>query len=473
MKTKVMFFISLCIAMCACNDNVFINEPIQETEVVMSRSGETSSDSYIVTPEMVCKYLNIARKDKTVNSLTPVIENGDTLAYVAQYANNQGWDLISGDCRLYPVLANSETGVLNLSDTINPAIGAVKGMIGIVKETKEKNDTLKNNIWKFLESKEVKSINRPQSRGIGFGKWIAQDTIYESENYTKPHIITTKWGQGFPWNLKTPRLNGQSTQVGCVPVAAGQIIYHFRKNNHRDIALPQTAIFTDYYYDMLTGEPTFSDYSTGVWSNFKLTAQTACNEDDVTVIFLSYLGDQIGMQYGIEKSGPLSDNIKNILSINYKLESIRTSTYNFNQILSNLKNGKPIYACFSGPQGGHAFIIDAYKYDYERMYITYMWDPNYELQEGDEIVEPPMDAIDSKDGYAWKEEEISIQESYRLMMNWGWDGSSDNISYLAYTLTRWTMDESPIVRYYDPSWTVNGSTYSELDFLLYNFCESE
>lgn len=49
MKTKILF-ISLCIAMCACNDNVFINEPIQETEVVMSRSGETSSDSYIVTP---------------------------------------------------------------------------------------------------------------------------------------------------------------------------------------------------------------------------------------------------------------------------------------------------------------------------------------------------------------------------------------------------------------------------------------
>ena len=113
-----------------------------------------------------------------------------------------------------------------------------------------------------------------------------------------------------------------------------------------------------------------------------------------------------------------------------------------------------------------------YKYDYERMYITYMWDPNYELQEGDEIVEPPMDASSSKDGYAWREEEISVQESYSLMMNWGWDGSNDDISYLAYTSLRWTMDESPIVRYYTPSWTVNGKTYSNLDFLLYNLCDS-
>ena len=115
---KILLGVSLCVAMCACNDNALINEPVQESEAVLSRSGETTStESYTVTPEMVCKYLNIARKGKTINSLTPVVENGDTLAYVAQYADTIGWDLISGDRRLDPILANSETGVLNLSDT--------------------------------------------------------------------------------------------------------------------------------------------------------------------------------------------------------------------------------------------------------------------------------------------------------------------------------------------------------------------
>ncbi|MBE6311066.1 MAG: hypothetical protein E7080_08445, partial [Bacteroidales bacterium] len=109
---KLVLFVSLCVAMCACNDNALMNEPIQESETILSRSGETTSaENYTVTPEMVCKYLNIARKGKTINSITPVIENGDTLAYVAQYADTLGWDLISGDRRLYPVLANSEAGV--------------------------------------------------------------------------------------------------------------------------------------------------------------------------------------------------------------------------------------------------------------------------------------------------------------------------------------------------------------------------
>ncbi len=70
----------------ACSDNnVIAEDPMQEIEMALSRSGETASvGSFTVTPEMVCKYINIARKGEIVNSLTPVIENGDTLAYVVQ-----------------------------------------------------------------------------------------------------------------------------------------------------------------------------------------------------------------------------------------------------------------------------------------------------------------------------------------------------------------------------------------------------
>ncbi len=50
----------------ACSDNnVIVEEPMQESEMMLSRSGETASvENFIVTPEMVCKYINIARKGK-------------------------------------------------------------------------------------------------------------------------------------------------------------------------------------------------------------------------------------------------------------------------------------------------------------------------------------------------------------------------------------------------------------------------
>ena len=466
---KFYLIASLCVAMCACNDNSFVNEPIQENDVVMSRAGESSSvGEYTVTPEMVCKYLNVARKGKNINSLNPIVENGDTLAYVAQYDESQGWDLISGDRRLDPILANAETGYLSLSDTTNIAVGIIRGIIKDVKIIKNNNNVQKHPIWKAFEPKINEVVNKPQTRGIGFGKWIAMDTVYESESYTKPHIIKTKWGQDYPWKYKTPRIDGVATKVGCVPVAVGQIIYHFRKNNHRNIALPQTAVFNNTYLGEPTGIPSFSNFSVNAWSEFKLNSQTAYNDQDVTVLFLSYLGNQMSTNYGILKSPTRSTNAFTTFT-NFKLSYNIKYNYDFNCILSNLTLSKPVYMSFDT----HSFIIDGYKYSADRMYISYMWDPNYELQEGDEVVDAPIDAINGKDGYAWREEEISFQESYSLMMNWGWDGDYDNLSYLAYSSSWWTRDESPIVRYYTPNWTAGNGTFTNMEFMLYDFCESE
>lgn len=153
--------------MCACSDNIMLNEPEENT--VLSRSNEqtTVSNDYTVTPEMVCKYLNLARKGKTIDSITPVIEDGDTLAYVAQYTGNNGWDLISGDKRVAPVLASASSGILNLNDTISPAVKALNGMVQIVLDTKESADTIKDKMWEFLEPKAIVINNRPQQRGNG------------------------------------------------------------------------------------------------------------------------------------------------------------------------------------------------------------------------------------------------------------------------------------------------------------------
>ena len=463
---KILLGVSLCVAMYACNDNAFINEPVQENEAVLSRSGETASvENYTVTPEMVCKYLNIARKGKTINSLTPVVENGDTLAYVAQYADTLGWDLISGDRRLDPILANSETGVLNLSDTINPANGAVKGMVDLVKTKKESLDTLKNNIWRFLEPKAVSQENRPQSRGWGSGKWIVSDTVYESDTYTRPHIITTIWGQDTPWNTYTPRINGDRTKVGCVPVAVGQIIYHFRKNNHRDIALPSTITFSN----PNNGEPIFSNSKTSLWSTMELSRNYVVDSNNSsTAKFLSYIGNQMNSIYGINETGTDIANIEPLLT-QYKIAYNRLNVYNFYTIINELEVSKPVFISMSR----HSFIIDAYTHSYERMYIRYEWDPNYELQEGEDAQMPPANA-DDKEGNI-RIEYITQQETYYLMMNWGFDANYswyNDYSFLAYSFNQVYGGQDATETLYSPSWTLpDGRTYNNLRFLLYNLRE--
>ena len=160
---KFFLFALVAIAMCACSESTMMNEP---DNPVLSRSNDqTPTVSYSVTPDMVCKYLNIARKGKTIDSITPVIEDGDTLAYVVQYTENKGWDLISGDKRVAPVLASASSGILNLNDTTNPAVKALNGMVQIVLDAKESADTTKHQVWKAFEPKNIIANYTPQSRG--------------------------------------------------------------------------------------------------------------------------------------------------------------------------------------------------------------------------------------------------------------------------------------------------------------------
>ena len=460
---KVFLFALIAIVMCACSDNMMLNEP--ENPVLCRSNDQTPTVSYSVTPDMVCKYLNIARKGKTIDSITPVIEDGDTLAYVAQYTGNNGWDLISGDKRVAPVLASANSGILNLNDTINPAVKALNGMVQIVLDAKESADTIKDKMWEFLEPKTIVINNRPQQRGNGIGKWIIDDTIYESDNYTAPHIITTKWGQGEPWFYKTPYINGTHSKVGCVSVAAGQIIYHFRKNNNRDILLPTKIT----YNDTINGYPTFTDFSTFGWSSIKTVANYAWNPDNGTAKFLSYLGNQLGTRYGLNESGADPNDVPGVLA-SYRLSSTKSNMYNFDIILENLKSSKPVYVSCESTNGiGHSFIIDAYEYRVERMYVKFIWDPNAELEDGEDPM--PESAITDKDGKYERIEDITCQEYYSIMMNWGYDGSYDNYKYTAYSYTKWGED-SPIIRYYDPYWTINLSTYTNFGFMIYNITEA-
>ncbi|MBE6309891.1 MAG: hypothetical protein E7080_02405, partial [Bacteroidales bacterium] len=317
---------------------------------------------------------------------------------------------------------------------------------------------------KFLEPKEVKTINSPQARGWGFGKWVALDTIYENNSYTRPHIIATKWGQDNPWNTYTPRINGINTKVGCVPVAVGQIIYHFRKNNHRDITLPSTVTFSNSY----NGEPIFSDSTTSLWSTIELNRDAVVNiNNSSTAKFLSYIGKQMNSIYG-EETGTDIANIEPLLS-QYKIAYNRLNVYNFYTILNDLEVSKPVFISMSG----HSFIIDAYKHSYERMYIEYEWDPNYELQEGEDAQMPPANADDKEP--ITRIEYITQQEAYYFMMNWGWDGNYswyNDITFMSYSLEQRYEGQDATETLYSPSWTLpDGRTYNNIRFLLYNLRE--
>lgn len=456
MKTRDLILVVLgAIVMGSCADNMMQNEPAQE--FTLSRSGETtSSGEYTVTSEMVCKYINITHKGRRINSLTPIVQNGDTLAYVAQYADSLGWELISGDRRVEPVLAFADNGVLNYSDTENPAVNAIHGMINIVKTAKESSDTLKNNIWAFLEPKIKGDTNPIQSRGNGTGKWIAIDTVYDSYTTKIPRIIQTHWGQGAEYNSFTPFIDGQHALVGCVPIAVGQVIAQYRKNNHRNIEIPSSANF-------IGSQLEFYDFSTSNWSVITDTSISSPADD----AFLAYISLDMDLDYGIDGTKGDEDDVTSVLS-KYKLTYSKSNNYDYTTIYSNLLSSKPVII-FSGikdSEKSHAFIIDGLKKQVTQYYVTYMWDPYYELQEGEDSQLPPAET--DNEGYAWKDTIIDASEIVSFAMNWGQnDASMDNTYYLAYNFKHGIYSI-----YYTPSWTVNGVTMNNVTKMFYNISEA-
>lgn len=472
MKTRDLILVVLfAIVMGACADNMMQNEPAQE--FALSRSGETtSSGEYTVTSEMVCKYINITHKGRRINSLTPIVQNGDSLAYVAQYADSLGWELISGDRRVEPVLAFADNGVLNYSDTENPAVNAIHGMINIVKTAKESSDTLKNNIWAFLEPKINRNSNQIKPRANGTGKWIVTDTIYENDSYLKQHMIKTKWHQDNPWNVLCPMINQTYTKAGCVPIATSQVILYFRANNNRDILIPSNAICSPY-----DGTVNFIDYTTTSWSKMVKTEADTSNYQ-YTQAFISYIGYLLGTEYGANESSVVQGKELDVIA-DFKLTGTKVNTYNYNQVIYSLNSNSPvIISCENTQTKNHLFIIDSYRTITENIYIQYTWDPNAELEDWE--TPQPEPAYTDKDGYARRTELIGTNISTSISMNWGYKNASD-IYYSAYHYQSainygdYYIPERTIV--YDPNWSVTADNYNALynsfNYMIYNIIETE
>lgn len=205
-----------------------------------------------------------------------------------------------------------------------------------------------------------------------------------------------------------------------------------------------------------------------MWSNLELLKEQVVLINN-TGIFLYYLGLQLGTNHSPSGS-PTNEGVEQNVLANYKLNSTKSNSYDFNIILENLKSSKPVYVACKNTNGkGHSFIIDAYEYRVERMYVKFIWDPNAELEDGEDPM--PESAITDKDGKYERIEDITCQEYYSIMMNWGYDGSYDNYKYTAYSYTKWGED-SPIIRYYDPYWTADDETYTDFRYMIYNFNEA-
>ena len=322
--------------------------------------------------------------------------------------------------------------------------------------------------------------------------WVEIDTEYESTITSTPHIIQTNWDQGqrnYVWNnyfdgpfnnvrfnAYTKTIDGKHTLAGCVAVAAGQIIFHFRKNNHRDIPLP-----TDGYIIGDNIVPVLTNFSTNAWSLIEYNSSSSVKN---AALFLSYLGNGMGLTYGLDGTGGDINDAKTALS-NYLLNYNSFEGYDFSIVNNNLSINKPILVSAQryGYSSGHEFLIDSKIEHEETVSTTYLWDNEYEVtwEEYNRLDSWRFDMPEEYDPYenneVFRETIDNHSKSISIAMNWGWGSSYNNQYFIAFNQVDPFTDEYgyyPGVYFiYDPFWTpIENYTYKNVRCILYNIAEN-
>lgn len=162
---------------------------------------------------------------------------------------------------------------------------------------------------------------------------------YET-NYMYGPLLTTKWGQGYPYNSK---LNGCVT--GCVATAVAQIMAYHKHSNQG----------SRYLWNE------FKPLSWHTWSASAIESVGTLHQD---------LGDpaHLDMTYGVSESGAYSYNIpRTFIHFGYLGGVALHSKFNYNDIYQNIKTNRPIIMCGqTAAGGGHAWVVDG---AFEQRYI--------------------------------------------------------------------------------------------------------
>lgn len=475
----LVVFLTICFTTSCIKDEII---PESKSEIQMSPKNNFFANCNVNTT-MMQKYLSISHKDTALVELREISKDGKIVAFYAQYEN--GWELLSADKRLSPVLISNSEGSLDFSIEENNASNElIDGILNYVSSLDDSYTTI-NPIWEKLDNtvekkSQLKTKNSTTLMSSnGTGMWIAYDSIaYDTIISYRPHIISTEWGQGVEYNTYTPYYYNSNNQlvhskVGCAAVGTGQVIAHYRKSNNRGLTIPHSA-FVPYVANFPT---TFSEYSTNNWQNLN-------NESDETAIFLAKLGQQMGLDYSI---GNGTGNVSKIITglHIYGLNFVESNSYNFDAIYHSLQNLSPVIISSQSIENdivdGHIYIIDAFRVKQERFRVRYYWDPYHEVTDWeaqhltpDRFYEPMIKDIDE---IVWQTNDELLSESISFAMNWGWSNvnNCNNQWYSMYS-KQFSTDGGGMSEFrFSPIWYVSHNNtqtrFYNIERVLYNFNE--
>lgn len=391
-------------------------------------------------------------------SLSPFVEDGDTLLYIAQYSD--GWEIYSANHLTNMILFSSDKGKFdindpNISDELKYLILANAHAI----KNLPKDTTLQvNKSWgaaamsnEDFANGKITDNSKHQSKIIRYpdvppGEWVLiEQEIISTERYVSPKLLSTQWNQGSPWNLYSKLVydNNQNlvhAPAGCTPIAISQYLYFTHYKEGIPSYTVTNATLTDDGKDYV-----FSGSSSTIWDNMDKTWLYFPPKQ--SSIFIGYIGRCLEAQYGYNGTAVFdskaSDYLKQVFGVSFPIES-----FDYRYTKNSIDNGYPVVSAASSnktsngtskPESSHVFLIDQYKQSTETIRYVYglIREPWKDENGDDPWADNDYDENGNIIGWAYTNEiEHTVDTDLGISMNWGYYEYENNVFYYPYA-TEW------------------------------------
>lgn len=423
----------------------------QKTDYAISLSDINRVDfSHLISPSTKAGTMMSFQKE-----IVPVTEGADTLLFIVNYGDSDGWVLASSDKRMPPVLAIGEKSSFDLS-----LASENKGFLSWLNKVKGVTIFFKGNPDIVPDSTYLKMWQLNDhviTKGGGAeheGEWL--QLVYTMMDphvlhYDVGHLLSTHWGQESPWNLCMPYdLAGTSRcPTGCAIVAAAQTAYYLHGLMNKPLKAYEYGVCNDYYNQ----NPDIDLYnrSSSNWAIMPLdsVAATIPGKNAVSAL-MAEVGKRANAIWNPNGTQASLSGIRDYFS--YNNTSCSAGVFDNETVVSDLLNNKPVIvgldACAQNPFGSHTAVIDGMRvfsiqYTYYSQWMPIGTYPPVEPEYPD-LEHPELYVI----GQGWGSNTL-----YYYRLNWGYDDSF--------------LDDGLFL--YGAEWGTGSYFRYEPDTILYNF----
>lgn len=285
---------------------------------------------------------------KNTLKMASVASAGNTYLpfYVFNDEDSKDFVIVSGDERMRKILGYCSKGCYNVQ-TVPPALTEL--MESYAKQ------------YDHLQASNKKKV-----------------IIVEDEYEPVEPMLTSVWGQGWPYYNNTPMYDGDHTLVGCLAMAIGQLMYYYKYPKVGKGKITYTSNTCN-----ITSTCDFSQNKYYKWSYMVDDHYNNGNAMQNTYVsqFLYACGVSLGMDYTQNFSSAYYCDIPYALvncfqyspAATYADRNYFDSEEWYSLVINELHEGRPvIYSGQDSEVGGHCFLIDGMTSD-ALFHVNFGW----------------------------------------------------------------------------------------------------